>query len=469
MTFQDPRFVLFFIFVFCLYWILGRKGQNVFLLTASFFFYSLIDYRFAIILFIQSAVCYFSALHIEKEIRWARTVFILTLLFNVIVLLYFKYFNFFIDNFNHLLGFFHIEPSSVALKILLPIGISFYTFQNISYIVDVRRGESVASKSLTDYCLYINFFPKLLAGPIERASNFLTQIEKKRTPELDSWISGLTLFLWGYFQKAVVADNIANISNKVFLLKETSIFILCAGAFAYTIQIFADFAGYTDMARGLGRLLGFDLSKNFNNPYFARNPADFWRRWHMSFSLWIRDYIYIPLGGSRVATKRMILNLFIAFFFTGLWHGASFNFIIWGLYYWLLYILYMLWKRVCPGSIYHFRFNFVISTIVMFIFTNIGWVIFRETDLTYLYKHLTYSLFDWNLDHLPMGIYLVLYVSLLSFPLMLFSAYTFTTNTYFQTTVINTNSKKFILCMILFVSILFFKSANNSQFIYFNF
>lgn len=469
MTFQDPRFILFFAIVFAVYWFLDRRSQNILIFTASYLFYGFIDIRFALLLFLQSAITFFLVLQFEKLSRWKKPVFISAIFFNVFVLGYFKYFNFFIENLNHLFFLFHLDSSLTGLKIIFPIGVSFYTFQNISYIVDVRRKAAIRCTNLIDYCLYINFFPKLLAGPIERASNLLNQIEKKRSLDFNKLSSGVMLFLWGYFQKSVIADNIGIISDKVFLLEETSFYILCAGAFAYTIQILADFSGYTDMARGVGRMLGFDLVKNFNNPYFARNPADFWRRWHMSFSYWIRDYIYIPLGGSRVAPVRHIINLFVAFFFTGLWHGASWNFVLWGLYYWVLYLVFRFWKIVCPEKIYNLRFNFVISTFIMFLLINIGWIIFRETDLNYLYKYLTITMFDWNPDHLPLAIYLILYSLIFSLPLIIFSVYTFISDESNHAVFIDYFYKKAFISIALFIAILALKAADNAQFIYFNF
>ena len=470
MTFQDPGFIFFVAAIFIIYWFLNLKNQNIFLVAASYLFYCFIDIRFAGLLFIQSVVTFYLVLSFAKLSRWQKPIFISAILFNVLILGYFKYFDFFIENINHLLGVFHLNSSLEVAIIIFPIGISFFTLQNISYIVDVRKKTAIPCSNLIDYCLYISFFPKLIAGPIEKASNFLNQIKKERSLEFDQLVSGLMLFLWGFFQKSVIADNIANISNKIFLLEETSFFILCAGAFAYTIQIFADFSGYTDMARGLGRLFGFNLVNNFNNPYFSRNPADFWKRWHISFSQWIRDYIYIPLGGSRVSTIRWVINIFIAFFFTGLWHGASWNFIIWGLYYWVLYLVFKMWKGICPDKIYNFRFNYIISTVIMFVLTNIGWVIFRETDLNYLYKYLTVTIFEFGApDHLSAAIYLILYTLIYSLPLILFSTYTFVIDKSKHVVFVDSFFKKAVIIIVLLISIQMLKAADNAQFIYFNF
>jgi len=469
MSFVEPKFLLFYTPVLIVYWCLNSKNQNRFLFIASYFFYALIDVRFAMLLFIQSAVTYHSVILHERTERLRDVNFWFSLTFNIMILLYFKYFNFFIQNVNYFFYVIGFQCSLNTFKIVLPVGISFYTFQNISYIVDVRKKVAHPSKSLVNYCLFINFFPKLLAGPIERASNFLSQIEQERVLTNENLSSGIVLFLWGYFQKSVIADNIATISNKIFLLEDTSGYILFAGAFAFTMQIFADFSGYTDMARGLGKMLGFDLVKNFDNPYFAQNPADFWRRWHMSFSQWIRDYIYIPMGGSRVSTSRLFFNLFIAFFFTGLWHGSSWNFIIWGIYYWLLYFCFWAWKSICPSYIYSMKYNFVISTCIMFCLTNVGWVIFRETDISYLQKYLTSTIFTWKVDHLAIAVYLMFYILVISSPLIIYSAFTFIFEERRYSTLLKFSVIKCALCIIFIVSIILLKPAGDEQFIYFNF
>ena len=470
MIFQDSLFVLFFFIVFICYWLLGHKQQNVFLLVVSYAFYGYIDLKFLLLLTFQSIITfYLVAIFVKLSKTNKKLIFTLAILFNIIVLGYFKYYNFFTENINSLFNSFGIGTSLPVLHIIFPLGISFYTFQNISYIVDVKKKVVKPCESIIDYCLYIGFFPKLIAGPIERASNLLHQIYEERNIKFDQLVLGASFFLWGCFQKVVIADNLVMVSNKVFLLENPDFFLLSAGAFSYTMQIFADFSGYTDMARGLALLLGFKLMANFNNPYFSRNPADFWRRWHISFSEWIRDYIYIPLGGSRVSKIRWAVNLFVAFFFTGLWHGASWNYIIWGLYYWALYLVYRLWGTICPEGIYNMKYNYIFSIFIMFIFTNIGWVIFRETNLQYLWQYISVGFFNFNSKNFFPSVYLFLYVLSYSFPIIAFSTISFVFCSSDRNKIITSRKLQTVGVLLLFILVIMLHNPEGSQFIYFNF
>ena len=275
------------------------------------------------------------------------------------------------------------------LPVVLPAGISFYTFQSIGYVVDVARGHVPACRSFRDYVLFVSFFPQLVAGPIQRAGQLLTQIQMPRriSPALVG--DAFYLLVWGFFKKLVIADNVAITADKVFAIQEPSFPILWAGVLAFCVQIYADFSAYTDIARGSARLLGFKLSQNFNHPYIAESPSDFWRRWHISLSTWIRDYIYIPLRGSRGSEARTILNLTIVFLLTGLWHGASWNFVIWGLYYALLTIIYRLADAVVPARIQTLPGLRAGKIALMFVLTNVGWLIFREHNVGRLWRALT--------------------------------------------------------------------------------
>jgi D-alanyl-lipoteichoic acid acyltransferase DltB (MBOAT superfamily) len=355
------------------------------------------------------------------------------------------------------------------LQVMLPVGISFYTFQNIGYTIDVYRKAVNPCTDIINYGLFISFFSKFMAGPIERASNLLKQINQPRPLQFDGLLKGLSLMLWGYFQKSVIADNISVMSNKIFLLEKPSLFILCAGAFSFTIQIYADFSGYTDIARGCAKLLGFDLLNNFNNPYFAKSPSDFWRRWHMSLSQWIRDYIYIPLGGSRVSAAKWVIVLFITFFLTGLWHGASWNYVLWGLYYWILYLLYRAWDAIVPSRIKDVLWGSYIAIPVMFILTNIGWLIFKETDSTYLWKYFTISIYDYNILQLLPALYIFCYACIYSFPLFVVSCYIFSRESSNKTTVFDHMLFRITIIPILLTAVLLLKSSSGSEFIYFKF
>jgi alginate O-acetyltransferase complex protein AlgI len=470
MSFQRPEFILFFVSIFIIYWLLSHRAQNMLLLGASAFFCGCASVKFLALALAEAAVTFCAGILLDRFPRHKKKVLLCTICINLVLLGFFKYYNFFVENINYIFSYLQISTSLPTLQIILPLGISFYTLQNIGYIVDIYRGQARPCRKILDYCLFVIFFPKLISGPIERASNLLVQIEKPRTINFNDLMSGLILLLWGCVQKSVIADNIAVISNKVFLLREPGFFILSAGTFAYTLQILADFSGYTDIARGCSHMLGFNLLKNFNNPYFAKNPSDFWRRWHMSLSQWIRDYIYIPLGGSRVSPARWAAILFVTFFATGLWHGASWNFIMWGIYYWLLYMLYRCCNALVPDCIKHARLSNLMAIPLMFFFTNIGWLIFRETDSAYLRKYFTSALFNWNADHALSALYIIWYTGIYALPLFAFSCYIF----YIEkrnamVKIPESLALQTGLSLILYVVFLAMKSTYENNFIYLNF
>jgi len=285
------------------------------------------------------------------------------------------------------------EPHRLTLSIFLPAGISFYTFQTLSYTIDVYRGEMHARRSFLDFALYVSFFPQLIAGPIERAQHFLPQVEAERRFNFNVFLSAFPLLLSGYLRKMVVADNVAPYVNQIFLLSHPPVLLLLLGAFGFAIQIYADFSGYTDIARGSARLMGFDLMKNFDSPYLAVSPSDFWRRWHISFSSWIRDYLYIPLGGSRVSTRWKFLGvLLVSMGLSGLWHGAAWTFVLWG-----VYCAVILWVYHQLGLGGHWKptlwWSRLASITVMFCLTLVGWLVFRAPSLRWLWTSLTTP--DW--------------------------------------------------------------------------
>ena len=271
--------------------------------------------------------------------RHRRRFLWLSIVSNFGMLGFFKYFNFFVENVAGVLASIGLTVHEPTLRILLPVGISFYTFQAMSYTIDVYRGELHARRSLLDLAVFVSFFPHLVAGPIQRASFLLPQVESPRRFSAEKARSGFVLICWGFFKKLVIADNVGVIANKVFALSDPTFYILWAGVFAFAIQIYADFSAYTDIARGTSRWLGFELTENFAHPYLARSPADFWRRWNISLSSWFRDYVYIPLGGSRLGTWLWTRNVLITFLLSGLWHGASWNYVLWGLYHGLLLLI----------------------------------------------------------------------------------------------------------------------------------
>ncbi|MBF0615062.1 MAG: MBOAT family protein [Magnetococcales bacterium] len=394
MIFHSIDFLIFLLAALTIYWQLSSRHQLYFLLLASGFFYGYIHPWFLYPLLVTSTIDFGVALAMERYPDHRQRLLLISLVANLGLLSIFKYFGFFVENVHTLLSWFGIAPVRLVLEILLPVGISFYTFQSISYTVDVYRGRIPACHNWVEFAVYVSFFPQLVAGPIGRAGEILPQVQRPRIVTAVTIRSGLVLITWGFFEKLVIADNVALIVNNVFLLQDPPFWVLWAGVFAFTIQILADFAGYTDIARGVARLFGIELSRNFHHPYLATSPQEFWQRWHISLSNWIRDYLYIPLGGSRVVAGRYVFNILVTFFLCGLWHGASWNFVLWGVFHGVLIIVYRVAGTMRPllalGKIPGMN---VARWLLMFVLTQFGWLIFRETDLTCLMHYLTLSPF----------------------------------------------------------------------------
>lgn len=336
MLFNSLSFAIFFPIVFLVYWVLGKKSyrwQNIFLLLASYYFYGCWDWRFVFLLAFSTALDYYSGLKIYDSQNQAarKTWLIISVGLNLGFLGFFKYYNFFIDSFAELLINLGFQPHYSTLNIILPVGISFYTFHGLSYVFDIYNRRIIPTRNIVDYTLFVSFFPLLVAGPIERATHLLPQIEKARRFNYQNVVDGMRQILWGLFKKMVIADNSAIYANEIFANYQTaSGSELFLGAVFFTFQIYGDFSGYSDIALGTARMLGFDLLKNFNFPYFSRDIAEFWRRWHISLSSWFKDYLYIPLGGSKGGNWMRIRNTFIIFLVSGFWHGANWTFIVWG-------------------------------------------------------------------------------------------------------------------------------------------
>ncbi len=425
MIFHSLDFVVFFVVVVALYWRLGHRGQNILLLISSYFFYGYVHPWFLILIGASTVIDYASARGME---RWPERKWIFmgaSIVSNFGMLGFFKYFNFFADNIHAVLGAAGLDVGMPVLRVILPVGISFYTFQAMSYTVDVFRGELRARRSLLDVAVFISFFPHLVAGPIQRASYLLPQVEGKRRFSLDKASSGLSLVVWGFLKKLVIADNVGVIANKVFALSDPSFEILWAGVFAFAIQIYADFSAYTDIARGTSRWLGFELTQNFDHPYLAHNPADFWRRWNISLSSWFRDYVYIPLGGSRAGEVTWARNVLVTFLLSGLWHGASWNYVLWGLYHGVLLLLTRAHeilrpaKGLEPGAPRSSRLapGDVVQIAGMFVLTLVGWLLFRETQLSAIVRDLRLSPFHSSPFERRAGLYLFLLAFGYSIPL----------------------------------------------------
>jgi alginate O-acetyltransferase complex protein AlgI len=336
MLFNSIEFAVFLPLVFCVYWLFLRKSlrlQNIFLLLASYIFYGWWDPRFLILILLSTGVDFLIGIGLQKynDQFTRKSLLITSIVVNIGILFLFKYYGFFVTNFVEAFRLFGTELSVRSLNIVLPVGISFYTFQTLSYSIDVYRRKLEPTTNFISFAAFVSFFPQLVAGPIERASNLLPQFYKNRVFNYDQCVDGLRQILWGLFKKVVIADNCAEYVNLVFqdyeLYNGSS---LAIGAFFFSIQIYCDFSGYSDIAIGTSKLFGFTLMRNFSYPYFSRDIAEFWRRWHISLSTWFRDYLYIPLGGSKGGLYKKIRNTFIIFLVSGFWHGANWTFIVWG-------------------------------------------------------------------------------------------------------------------------------------------
>jgi D-alanyl-lipoteichoic acid acyltransferase DltB (MBOAT superfamily) len=437
--FHSLDFLVFFVVVTAAYWALPHRGQNVLLLAASYVFYAYVHPWFIVLIAFTTLTLYWAAREIEDRPAHRTAWLWIGIAANLAILGFFKYFNFFAENVRLAFGAAGLTMDPVTLRIMLPVGISFYTFQAISYVVDVYRGELRARRDLLDVALFIAFFPQLVAGPILRASFFVPQVEQRRRFSVEHARSGVTLICWGYFKKLVIADNVAIIANKVFALADPSFPILWAGVFAFAIQIYADFSAYIDIARGVSRWFGFELTDNFDHPYLARTPSDFWRRWNMSLSTWFRDYVYVPLGGSRAGEWRWARNVLITFLLSGLWHGASWNYVLWGLYHGVLLVAtrahQILWParthpaRTVPGAAVLRPLVTVLQVLGMFVLTNIGWLLFRETELSAILRDLQLSPFAASALDRQIGLYLFALAFLYSLPLWIQSIFVELTRT----------------------------------------
>lgn len=394
MIFNSAVFGIFLIIVFGIYWILGpkrRRSQNLFLLAASYVFYGWWDWRFLGLIVFSTVVDYFAALGLSKATTISARRYLLgaSLLCNLGVLGFFKYFNFFTESFATLLQAIGFHSNPTTLQILLPIGISFYTFQTLSYTIDVYRGHMNASRDPIAFSAYVAFFPQLVAGPIERACHLLPQFERERRFEAELCLAGLRQILWGLFCKVVIADNCALYANEIYSRhQEASSLSLILGTFYFAVQIYGDFGGYSNVAIGVSRLFGFDLMRNFVYPYFSRDIAEFWRRWHISLNTWFRDYVYIPLGGSYGPKRQMLRNVVIVFLVSGLWHGAKWTFVAWGALnaVFFLPLLFSSRNRVHTGKVAAGRLlptpRETRQIIVTFVLVNITWVLFRAENLS---------------------------------------------------------------------------------------
>jgi D-alanyl-lipoteichoic acid acyltransferase DltB (MBOAT superfamily) len=420
MNFIQIEFIAFFAVVFTAYWTLReRRLQNALLIVASAVFYGWVHPWFLVLLYVSAAVDYFGGLGIEKYPRHKGWVLAATLTANLALLGYYKYCDFFLVNVAAALDALGVANSVGPLGVLLPAGISFYTFQSMAYSIDVYRGELKPRRNLLEYMLAVSFFCHLVAGPVQRASNLLMQAETDRRLDWAMVRSGLALALWGAFKKMVSADTVAPYVDKIYALDAPSGPMVWAATLGFTVQILADFSGYTDIARGTARMLGWELMENFKNPYLATSPSDFWRRWHISFSTWIRDYLYITFGGSRGGFWRATLATSAAMLISGLWHGASWNFVLWGAYHALLLVGYRLATPLIPTTVRKSTGGHVAAVGLMFGFTVFGWLLFRETDVARIFRLLHLNPFAATPDEWVATVVMLAAVAFTAAPLVI--------------------------------------------------
>lgn len=392
MLFNSLSFAIFLPIVFALYWLTkGRRKQNILLMIASYYFYACWDWRFLFLLAFSTVLDYYTGIKIEESEKKSskKFWFWLSVSVNLGFLGFFKYYNFFAESFAELLSGFGLHVDPWILQIILPVGISFYTFHGLSYVIDIYKERIKAEKSWIDYALFVSFFPLLVAGPIERATHLLPQIKKDRTFNYTNAVDGLRQILWGLFKKMVVADNCAHYANIIFndYNNYTGV-TLIFGAILFAFQIYGDFSGYSDIALGTARLFGFDLLRNFSYPYFSRDIAEFWRRWHISLSSWFRDYLYIPLGGSKGGNWMRVRNTFIIFIVSGFWHGSNWTFIVWGFLNALFIMPSIVLKTnrnnldiVAQGKLFP-NFREIFQLIITFSLACFAWIFFRSASVT---------------------------------------------------------------------------------------
>ena len=392
MLFNSAEFLLAFLPVVLLaYFLLPHRGQNAFLVLASCVFYASWDWRFLLPLICTTTLDFWVAGRLERlsaagaDARSKRRYLLLSLAGNLGLLGFFKYCNFFIASLAQLFEMLGLPVPVPALHIILPIAISFYTFQAMSYTIDVYRGELHATRSFWDFFLAVLYFPHLIAGPIQRAANLLPQVCNPRKFNLTRCVDGMHLMLWGYFKKVFIADNLAPIVGHIFAQPVATGGTTLIGVLGFAFQIYGDFSGYTDIARGIAKIMGFEFVLNFNLPYFATNPADFWRRWHISLSSWLRDYLYKSLGGNRGGALATYRNLLLTMLLGGLWHGAAWNFVLWGFFHGVILIAHRAGGRALAviGGLFHAlpRTWTLMRVAVMFSLTCYGWLLFRAGSL----------------------------------------------------------------------------------------
>lgn len=478
MLFNSLEYAVFLPIIFFSYWFVFNKNiklQNTFLLLAGYFFYGMWDWRFLFLLFLSSTVDFIVGLKMADMVsKKKRKLLLLTsITFNLSLLVCFKYFNFFTDSFASLLLHLGFQVQPLTLKIMLPVGISFYTFQSLSYTIDVYKKKMEPARDPFAFYAFVSFFPQLVAGPIERAIRLLPQFSSVRTFDLAKASDGMRQMLWGFFKKIVIADNCAGPVTEIFSnYTQYSGSTLLVGAVLFAFQIYCDFSGYSDIAIGTARLFGFNLMQNFAFPYFSRDVAEFWRRWHISLTTWFRDYVYIPLGGSRCGTLLRIRNTFIVFVVSGLWHGANWTFIVWGFLHAVYFLPLLLLnvnrkhiepvhdKKILPAVLSFFS---ILSTFFLIV---VSWIFFRSDTISsafgYIMNMFSKTMFTIPSIH-PYSLILPIMILLVIEWINRNKAYGFELALVIQTRLLRWSSYSFIIIMILFFS------GKQQPFIYFQF
>ncbi len=500
MLFNSLEFAIFLPIVFLIYWAIGYakindtlklRLQNAFVLIASYVFYGWWDWRFLLLIAFTSFCSWGSGLLIGNSVSSASSMnnkkakfwMIANIVINLAILGVFKYYDFFVSEFGQL---FSIDTNSLLLRIILPVGISFYTFQALSYSIDVYRRKIEPTKDIIAFFAFIAFFPQLVAGPIERATNLLPQFLQNRRFSYDQATDGMRQILWGLFKKIVVADNCATYVDQVWATYDTQIgSTLLLAAVLFTFQIYGDFSGYSDIAIGTAKLFGIRLMRNFNNPYFSRDIAEFWRRWHISLTTWFRDYVYIPLGGSRVSKWKIVRNTFVIFLVSGFWHGANWTFIAWGAYHAVLFLPLILLgaNRKYTNQVASYtdanginRLRFLptwresLQILFTFALVVLGWIIFRAPSIAEAWKYVCgicnrtiFSIPDLHNRYFYVPVFSCLLLMLLTEWLNRDKSHSF------DLSQIKSHWIKYLIYLIIINVIIFFTPATPSPFIYFQF
>ncbi|MES9851634.1 MAG: MBOAT family O-acyltransferase [Candidatus Thiodiazotropha sp. L084R] len=473
MLFNSYIFWAFFAVVISLYFRLPHKYQNRMLLVASYIFYGYWDYRFLSLIFISTVVDYFVALKVanSNDEKSRKQFLLLSICTNLGFLGFFKYYNFFSNEFAVMLSSFGMDVSLPVLNIILPVGISFYTFQTLSYTIDTYRKKVEPTDRFLDFALYVSFFPQLVAGPIERASHLLPQVINIRPVQGNAFSEGLFLVASGMFKKIIIADNMAPIVNSIFSkpTSELTGFEVLIGLYAFAFQIYGDFSGYSSIAKGIARWMGFELMWNFRNPYFSASPSDFWSRWHISLSTWIRDYIYIPLGGGRLGNFLTFRNLVLTMFLGGLWHGAGWTFVFWGLFHGAILVIYHAIEAQKGKGYFTEQTSLgkhIVFVIVMFHLTCISWLLFRADSMQQVSDMLILMATDYRIT--DYSVYALVNIIFFATPLMFFEYITERKNDLLYL-VTARPSIQYISYLYMALMLLFFVPLQKQVFIYFQF